>query len=250
MPWLGLKIGLVFGRVGEPAAVGRAAEDPRRVQEDAAGEEHPERQRVQPREGDVAGADLQRHQVVHERRAHRHDHEEDHRHAVHGEGLVVEVGRDQLAVGLRPAGTRMSSASMPPRTKKNSAEAPYMMPTFLWSTPVTHAFHPCATAGRAKTPSGSARRRGGAVAAREGERAALGDLGDGHQLCLPPSGRDRAIGSVAGRRGSRGSRRAGRSRPRSGRGRACPGQLALRRVGVHRLLRRRVAEPRLELRPG
>ena len=75
----------------------------------------------------------------------------------------------------------MSSASTPPMRKNTSADAPYMMPTFLWSTPNSHAFQPPATSGRAKTP----RDASGAVvsvAAGEGEGTVLGDLGDGHQL--------------------------------------------------------------------
>ncbi len=54
------------GGVAEPAAVGRAAEQEARVQEDAAEEEHPVAEGVEPGEGDVAGADLQRDQVVEE----------------------------------------------------------------------------------------------------------------------------------------------------------------------------------------
>ena len=56
------------GGVAEPAAVGRAAEEEARVQEQAAEQEHPVAEGVQAREGDVAGADLQRHEVVEERR--------------------------------------------------------------------------------------------------------------------------------------------------------------------------------------
>ena len=61
-------------------------------------EERPEAERVEAGEGDVSGPDLQRQQVVHERRADRHDDQEDHRDAVHREDLVVEVGAEQLAV--------------------------------------------------------------------------------------------------------------------------------------------------------
>jgi hypothetical protein len=48
----------------------------------------------------------------------------------------------------------MARASTPPMTKKNSAEAPYMIPIFLWSTVLTHARHPVLARGRAKTPRG------------------------------------------------------------------------------------------------
>ena len=89
------------GRVVEPPAVRAFTEDPRRVQEDAAGEEDPKAQRVEPGKHDVAGTDLQRDEVVGERRGQRHGGEEDHRHAVHREDLVVQIARQQLAVGTR-----------------------------------------------------------------------------------------------------------------------------------------------------
>ncbi len=43
---------------------------------------------------------------------------------------------------------------MPPMTRKNSDDAPYMIPIFLWSTVLTQARHPVLARGRAKTPSG------------------------------------------------------------------------------------------------
>jgi hypothetical protein len=82
-------------RVGEPADVGRAAEDEAGVEEHAADGVDPEAERVEAREGEVAGADLQRHEVVGEADAERHDREEHHRDAVHREHLVVDVGAQQ-----------------------------------------------------------------------------------------------------------------------------------------------------------
>ena len=142
------------GGVGEPAAVGAAAEEPRRVQEDAADEEHPEAQRVEAREGDVAGADLQRDQVVHEGRAHRHDHQEDHRDAVHREDLVVEVGRQQLLLGrgqLRPDDQRLDAADDQEEQRRGAVHDPDLL--------VVDGAHPRRASpvfarGRAKTPSG------------------------------------------------------------------------------------------------
>src|SRR6476646_1255619 len=49
--------------------------------------------------------------------------------------------------------SRIKRASQPPITKKNSADAPYMMPIFLWSTVVTQLRHPVLVCGRSKTPS-------------------------------------------------------------------------------------------------
>ena len=51
-----------------------------------------------------ACADLEWQQVVGECRRHRHDHEEHHRDAVHGEDLVVHVGRQQLGARDRELG--------------------------------------------------------------------------------------------------------------------------------------------------
>jgi len=90
--------------VGEPAAVGRTTEEPARVQEDAAEEERPVAEGVHPGEGDVTGADLQRQQVVGERRGHGHHHEEDHGDGVHGEDLVVGLGAEHVVVGHRQLG--------------------------------------------------------------------------------------------------------------------------------------------------
>ena len=65
--------------------------------------------------------------------------------------LVVEVGREQLPSGAA-SWTRISRASTPPTRKNSSAEAPYMMPIFLWSTVVSHDFQPVLARGREKTP--------------------------------------------------------------------------------------------------
>ncbi len=102
------------GGVHEPAAVGGAAEEPRGVEEDAAEQEAPEAEGVEAREGDVAGTDLERHEVVGEGRHHRHHEQEDHRGGVHREHLVVLVGREDRAVVARPAG-RGSAA---PRSRR------------------------------------------------------------------------------------------------------------------------------------
>ena len=63
-----------------------------------AGQQQPEGERVQAREGHVARADHQRQEVVGEARHHRHDEQEDHRRAVHREQLVVDLRRDQRVV--------------------------------------------------------------------------------------------------------------------------------------------------------
>ena len=47
---------------------------------------------------------------------------------------------------------RMSRASTPPRTKKNIAVTPYMIPSFLWSIVNTHERQPVEWTGRRNTP--------------------------------------------------------------------------------------------------
>src|SRR5581483_1906683 len=78
-----------------------AAREEADVQEDAAEQEHPEAERVEAREGDVARPDHQRDQQVHEGDAERHDDEEDHRRAVHREDGVVLVGVQERLVRRR-----------------------------------------------------------------------------------------------------------------------------------------------------
>ena len=78
-----------------------AAREPARVEDDPAEQVEPVRGRVQAREGHVAGADHQRHEVVREAGEDRHDDEEDHRRPVHREHLVVGVAREDVLVGPR-----------------------------------------------------------------------------------------------------------------------------------------------------
>ena len=88
-------------RVAEPAAVGRRADEEAGVQEQAAEQEDPVGQRVQPGEGHVARADHQRDHVVEEGGAERHDGQEHHRGAVHGEERVERLGAHHRAVRSR-----------------------------------------------------------------------------------------------------------------------------------------------------
>ena len=94
------RVGVVGERRVEGPAVLRRLEEDRGVEGDAAEQQQPERERVQAREGHVAGADHQRHEVVGEARQHRHDEQEDHRGAVHGHEGVVGLRRDQRVVRL------------------------------------------------------------------------------------------------------------------------------------------------------
>ena len=91
------------GEVGvpEPAAVRDSIHEEAQMQEEGAGEEDPVGQGVQPRERHVAGPDHERDHVVEERRAHRHDRQEHHGRAVHGEQLVEARGADQRVVRVR-----------------------------------------------------------------------------------------------------------------------------------------------------
>src|SRR2546422_5532473 len=55
----------------------RSPREPARVQQQPAEQEHPVTEGVEPGERDVPGADLQRHDVVEEARAERHQRQED-----------------------------------------------------------------------------------------------------------------------------------------------------------------------------
>ena len=86
-------------RVAEPAGVGSRPHEPARIEEEPAEEEDPVRERVEPGEGHVPRADHQRDEVVEECGRQRHEREEHHARAVHGEELVVPLGAEELAVG-------------------------------------------------------------------------------------------------------------------------------------------------------
>ena len=84
-------------RVARPAGFRRVPED-RGVEDEPARQQQPEGERVQAREGHVARADHQRHEVVRQAGEHRHDEQEDHRRPVQREQLVVGLGGDQRVV--------------------------------------------------------------------------------------------------------------------------------------------------------
>jgi hypothetical protein len=195
--------------VVEPAAVRTAAEEPARVQEDGAGDEAPQREGVHPREGDVPGPDLQGQQVVGERGGHGHHDEEHHRHAVHGEHLVVGVGRQQVlarAGQLRPDHQGLDAADQEEGEGGDAVHDADLL--------VVDGRHPAAPARRrgGTTEDAEGLEVVGPVPGGEGERSFFGE---GHGYL---------------NRGSGGRPRAGRSAPRSARGRACPGG-ARRRQG-------------------
>ena len=85
----------------QPVRRSAALREEAQVQDDPAEQEQPVRERVQPREGHVARADLQRHEEVPEAREERDDDEEDHRRAVDRHDLVVRVLRQERLVGRR-----------------------------------------------------------------------------------------------------------------------------------------------------
>src|SRR3546814_9054154 len=59
---------------------------------------HPEAEIVEERKTDVARADLERDDIIHQPGDERHRDEEDHDHAMRGEDLVIMV-RGQIALG-------------------------------------------------------------------------------------------------------------------------------------------------------
>ncbi len=99
-------------RVGEPANVGRRARpiqpisaDEAEVQNDAAQRAHPEAEGIEAREGHVARADHQRHQIIRDSKDDGHGREEDHGRAMHGEHAIEGLGRNQMIVGDRQLGS-------------------------------------------------------------------------------------------------------------------------------------------------
>ena len=109
--------------VAEPAGVGRRAAEKAGVQEQAAGQEDPERERVQSRERDVARADLQRHQVIEQGRAERHDRQEHHGRAVHGEQRVERLGAHHMRVGARQLQADQQRLDPPEEKEAERADA-------------------------------------------------------------------------------------------------------------------------------
>ena len=84
--------------VAEPSTVGCDPEEDGQRDEDAAEQKHPVTERIEAGEGDVARADLQRNEIIEERRRQRHDGKEDHRGAVHGEELIVLRRREHRSI--------------------------------------------------------------------------------------------------------------------------------------------------------
>ena len=110
--------------VRRPARL-RGTEEHRGVEHGSAREVEPIRQRVEPRERHVARPHLQRHEVVREARPQRHDHEEDHRGAVHREHLVVDLRRQQRVAGLGELGAhqqRLDSAERHERERGDQVQ--------------------------------------------------------------------------------------------------------------------------------
>ena len=83
-------------RVGRPALGGGSAEDVAAEDQQPAERQEPEAEGVDPREGHVRRAELERHDVVREARQGRDDEQEQHDRPVHRERLVERVLVDEL----------------------------------------------------------------------------------------------------------------------------------------------------------
>ena len=90
-------------RIGQPAGAGELADDQRNVDQQRAGRGQPEADRIQRRKRDVAHAELQRHDEIHQPDHERHRDEEDHQRAVRREDLVVVLGRQDSPAHGTPA---------------------------------------------------------------------------------------------------------------------------------------------------
>ncbi len=96
----GAVLGAVERRVGEPAEVGRAVRGEEAEDGDQRAEQvEPVGERVQPGEGDVGGAELQRHDPVGEPGEQRGREHQQHDRAVHGEELVELLVGEELQPG-------------------------------------------------------------------------------------------------------------------------------------------------------
>ena len=87
--------------IGEPADIRPDIQHEGDPDHEAAEQIDVVREGVQPREGDVARADHERHEIDGKGLADGHAEEEHHRRAVHGEELVVEIRPDQVVLRLR-----------------------------------------------------------------------------------------------------------------------------------------------------
>ena len=156
-PRAGTELAARQRRVERPAGRGRAVRrQERRVDREAAADEHPDRQRVHPRERHVGRADLQRDEVVREPQADGRDDQEDHRRPVDGEDLVVRLLGQERHVRAAPAGCGSAgrAARRPGRTR-TSRPGRATRSACGWSS----------SASRAGPGGAAARRRGTAVVA-------------------------------------------------------------------------------------
>ncbi|GAA09581.1 hypothetical protein ATPR_2585 [Acetobacter tropicalis NBRC 101654] len=85
-------------RVGQPATLREFTDEQGNVHQNKRNSRHPEAQVVQEREGNVASADLKRHNEVEQTGHERHRQEEDHDRSVSGEDLIVMVWRQVAGV--------------------------------------------------------------------------------------------------------------------------------------------------------
>ncbi len=87
---------------------------------------------------------------------------------------IVNISLYCAAVRTLPFGCascrRMSSASIPPTSRKTMAVTPYMIPIFLWSTVVNQLQKPVVARGRRKTST----RRVGTVVVAASETVVIG----------------------------------------------------------------------------
>ena len=131
------------GRVERPAGV-HAADDHRVDGEEEADDEDVPAEEVDLRERDVLGPEHQRqHEVAENRRHGGNQHEEHHRHAVHGEeaGCRCPPRRSRPPAWSARAGC--PAAKMPPRKNANVTTTRYIRPMRLWSLVRSHEATPC-----------------------------------------------------------------------------------------------------------
>ena len=116
-------------RIRRPAGA-EALPEEARDHHHAARREHPEAERVQPRERHVVGAEHQRDHEVREPGEHRDDEQEDHQRRMHRDQPVVLVHREELQPGFASS-VRNASAHSPPIRKNANVVTRYWIPITL-----------------------------------------------------------------------------------------------------------------------
>ena len=107
----------------QPVGTEERPGDEARVQEEAAEQEDPIAEGIEPRKRDVARADLERNHEVEERGRQRHEREKHHRRAVHRKELIERLGAHAEAT-IRPNQLRTDDERLQPTDQEKAERRP------------------------------------------------------------------------------------------------------------------------------